>query len=331
MIIDIYGLKIKYAADPPGLADDITRPFKYFRAAGDRYDIVISVEQKAPPYFKFPALESSFSTPRNIVYRDKDSKIIDYFGRGAVIEDACRKNYIIYGTDRDFLSEVFYLLILSLFGQHCDRKGLLRLHALGLSYCDKALLVMMPAAGGKSTMALSMLEARDFKVISDDAPVMDSSGRILPFPTRLGFLDRDALKAIPDEYIYAVDRIEFGTKYFVDYYYWKDRVEYRPLKNKILFIGKRRLNADPFIKKASKTKAFSFLLKQAVIGMGLYQGLEFILNNSAWEILSKIPVLFRRTVRVLQLTLGSKAYVFFLSRDVSKNAEFFKDFVNKLP
>jgi hypothetical protein len=194
-------------------------------------------------------MAASFSTPRNIVYKDKDVKIIDYFGRGVVLQEDLKRVYHIYSRERNLLQEVFYLLILSVFGQFCDQKGMLRIHGLALSYHDKAVLLVMPQGGGKSTMALAMLQQEDVKYISDDDPIFDRDGHILPFPRPLGIVDQRVIKTFPEEYVYKIDRMEFGIKYFVENDYWKDRIETKPLNDIVLLTGHKILNGTPSIEK----------------------------------------------------------------------------------
>lgn len=331
MILDIHGLVIKCDAESPDLALELTRPFKYFKRDKGQPAITIVVKEEAPAYESLPPIEASFSTPRNIVYKDKDHKIIDYFGKGVVVQNNNQAVYCIYGSERNFLIEAFYLLVLSLLGQFCDKKGLLRVHALALSYQDKAILLMMPQGGGKSTMALAMIQEDNLRYISDDDPLIDRFGRVLPFPRALGILDKRTIKHIPDEYIYKVDRMEFGIKYFVDCDYWKDRIETRPLKDTVLLTGRRMLNGSPSIEKIPKRKVFAVLIRDAVIGIGLYQGLEFILNNSTWEVLSKSHIVLQRLVRAFRLTLASETYRFTLSRDTDQNCRVFREFIQNLP
>ena len=138
--LDLYGLVIRCKAESPDLVLELVRPFKYFKTDQGYPAITVMVKEVDPPYETFPPLAASFSTPRNIIYKDKNLKIIDYFGKGVVIQDDFRKIYQLYSRERNLLQEVFYLLILSLFGQFCDRNGLLRIHALALSYHDKAIL-----------------------------------------------------------------------------------------------------------------------------------------------------------------------------------------------
>jgi hypothetical protein len=329
VIIDIYGLVIKCQTASADLGCELIRPFKYFRKDEGAPDVTIIVEEKEPPYATFPNLKASFSTPRNIVYADKDCKIIDYFGKGVILENGDKTVFTLYSRDGNFLQEAFYLLVLSLFGQHCDRNGMMRVHALALSYKDTAILLPVPPGGGKSTMALAMLEEKDFKLISDDEPVLDGAGHILPFPLRIGTLDKNKIKSIPAEFVYQIDRMEFGLKYFIDIHYWEHKLEHRPLQKSLLFVSYRSLNGAASIEKASKRKVFAALIRDAVIGVGLYQGVEFLFSHSPWEVLAKIRIAFKRFSAALKLTLASQTYQIVLSRDISQNARVFAEFIRK--
>jgi len=328
--LDIYGLVIQCKTESPDLTAELLRPFAYFQATtATGASVTICVEEADPPYDTFPSLIAAFATPRNIVYRDGDRKIIDYFGNGVVIQRERDALYQICGTDRNFLVESFYLLILSLLGQFCDQKGLLRIHAMAMSYQNKAVLIMMPQGSGKSTMALALIDEPGFGYISDDDPIFDKKSSILPFPRPIGILNRKAIEEIPDEYVYKVDRMEFGLKYYVDCDYWKDKTENRPLKDIVLLVGRRILNGTPRIVELSKMKTLKFLIRDAVVGVGLYQGLEFLLNRSTRDTIAKIPVLCRRLMSALRLMRTAKAYQFTLSGVMDENLNALKDFLNK--
>ncbi len=328
--LDIHGLKIQCRSQSSDLTLDLVRPFKYFIREEDGSTIQVVVKEEPPPYDQFPPLRAKFFTPRNVVYQDGSRKIIDYFGKGVVLEENNGTSYQIYGFERNFLSEVFYLLVLSLLGQFCDQNGLLRVHALALSYRNKAILVLLPQGGGKSTMAFNMLREPEFGYISDDDPIVDRFGRVLPFPRPLGGLDRSTFNGIPDRYIYSIDRMEFGIKHYIDYDYWANRVEKRHLDDIILFIGRRILNGDPSIRQTSELRALSTLMRDAVVGVGLYQGLEFLFNNSSWDALRKIPALVKRFLRALKLSHIADSYEFTISGNAEKNSRILKEFLNRL-
>ena len=328
MILDLYGFVIKIQCNPDSLLKEITRPFKFFVSEEKPPGVTINIEQRDPPYRSFPSIKASFSTPRNIVYKNNNQKIIDYFGKGVVLEEDSK--FYIYGCDDNFLCESFYLLIISLFGQFCDKVGYLRVHALALSYKDTAILLPIPPGGGKSTLAMAMMKVNGFKLISDDEPLLDNSGYIHPFPTRIGTLDKRKIESIPPEYVYKIDRMEFGLKYFIDYDYWSDKIEKKPLNKSILFISHRLINGEPSIYKGSRLNALSSLIRDAVIGVGLYQGLEFIIHSSSLEVFTKIKVVTKRFIKAFKLALSSRVYHINLSPNIQKNAETLKEFIENL-
>lgn len=337
MIIDIHGLVIRCHSESSRLLNTISRPFKYFVKDSDRPQcdihstVDIKIEKIDPPYDSFPRIDASFSTPRNIIFSGRDLKIIDYFGNGVVVEDMKARTFTIYGKDKNFLQESFYLLVMSLFSQHCDRECMLRIHALTFSYSDTAVIFSAPSGGGKSTMAFSVLEKNCFKLISDDEAVITASGHVLALPLRLGTLDRNKISSIPKRYVYEIDRMEFGTKYFVDIDYWNDKVENRTLQKKVFFSARRLINGEARIEEVSRLKTFNHLFGSAVIGFGLYQGMEFVFNNSPWDIIKRFPVLINRLICAVKFSFGTKGYQIYLSRDSSQNIRVLEEFLLNLP
>lgn len=307
----------------------MVRPFNFFRAETGRPAVTVTAVESEPPYSSFPSVKSSFSTPRNIVFTSGDMKIIDYFGKGVVLAEDTGRSYTIYGTDPDFLQEAFYLLVLSLLGQYCDENGILRIHALTFSLNDTAVIFSAQSGGGKSTMAFSVLERDAFKLISDDEALVDRNGRVLPLPLRMGTLDEEMISSIPPEYVYHIDRMEFGGKYFIDIDYWEDKLDRRLLTKKILFTAKRLINGNPYIEKLSCFATLNSLMSAAVIGLGLYQGMEFVFNSSPGEIFSRLPVFVRRLYTALKLTATVESYRIFLGRDQAENIKMLEEFLKK--
>jgi len=328
-IINIHGLVIECRSGSPDLVRGMVRPFNFFKSGTGNPAVTVTAIQSEPPYSSFPSVPSSFSTPRNIVFTKGDTKIIDYFGKGVVLAERNGSAYTIYGTDPNFLQEAFYLLVLSLLGQYCDEKGILRIHALTFSLNDTAVIFSAQSGGGKSTMAFSVLERDAFKLISDDEALVDSGGRVLPLPLRMGTLDEEKISSIPPEYVYRIDRMEFGGKYFIDIDYWGDRLEHRLLEKKILFTAKRLINGNPYIERMSRFATLKSLMSAAVIGLGLYQGMEFVFNSSPGEIFSRVPVFLRRLWTALKLTATVESYRIFLGRDQSKNIKILEGFLKK--
>lgn len=330
MLISLHGFNIEIKAPTPELEAKLVRPFQLFLAEQGEAEVSIEVVEALPPYDAFPALEASYSTPRNVVYDTTDLRIVDYFGTGATVEDKARGVYTIYGEDHNFLQEAFYLLTLSIFGQYCDRNGMLRVHAMALSYGDKAILMPIPPGGGKSTMAVAMLKEEGFKLISDDEPVVSRSGSILPFALRIGTLDQEKLKGVPEEFIYSIERMEFGKKFFIDVRYWEPQLEHRALEDVIYIAARRVLNREPSVNRIPKYKVMKSLVRDAIIGVGLYQGLEFMLGHSAWSTVSQAGTVVRRSIVAWKMLRRAKTYQLTLSRDIDANRRVFSEFIRNL-
>ena len=328
MRINIYGLSIECQTASSDFAAALVRPYHYFVTEEEgKPAITIIVKEEAPPYQAFPTIPASFSSPRNIVYTAPHQKIIDYFGGGVVVHEERDARYTLYSRDRNFLMEAFYLLVLSLFGQHCDTHKMMRIHALALSYNDTAFLMPIPPGGGKSTMALSLLQDREIKLMSDDEPIYNSSGELLPFPLRIGTLNQDILKTIPEQYVYSIDRMEFGVKHFIDCGYWDAQIERRCLTDCVLFFTQRVLNGTAAVTPISKFPVFKALIRDAVIGIGLYQGVEFLFSHSSLEVLSKFWLAAKRLRFAAKLIRTAQTYQLTLSNDIQENARVLKHFI----
>ena len=330
MRLDIHGLTVRCEAPSPELGAELVRPFRFFLREGAGAGVTVEVVEDDPPYAAAGPLPARFSTPRNVVYGDGERKIVDYFGRGAIFEEPRAGRYRLYSRDRNLLREAFYLLVTSLFGQHCDRTGLLRVHALGISFGGRALLLLIPQGGGKSTLALRLLEHPGVRLISDDDPVIARDGRVLPFPKSVGFLDAARIAHIPGEHVAAIDRMEFGRKYLVDVDHWQGRIEDAPLERSAVVVTRRVLNGTPGIERTGRRAVLAALMRDAVFGVGLYQGVEFLFNHSSWEALAKGAVVWRRMLRALRLAARADAYLLTLSSDVERNARVVEDFLATL-
>ena len=73
-------------------------------------------------------------------------------------------------------------------------------------------------------------------------------------------------------------------------------------------------------------------MKNCVVGVGLYQGVEFILERSPWDLLGQTSVALSRLRRSLEVIARAQVYRFALGPDVEKSAEvllaFLRDFAH---
>src|SRR5204862_3607034 len=124
-------------------------------------------------------------TPRNICFHNGKLSYIDYFGRGLVVFNRQALRCTIYGTNRELVHEIAYLFFLSTVGQYLDQRRLHRVHALGVSYRGRGILLLLPSGGGKSTMALKLLSHPGVLLLGEETLLIDRQVRILTFPLRL--------------------------------------------------------------------------------------------------------------------------------------------------
>ncbi len=83
-------------------------------------------------------------------------------------------------------------------------------------------------------------------------------------------------------------------------------------------------------RKLPKYRALKSLLRDAIIGVGLYQGLEFMLSHSPWSTIAQVGKVFRRSLVAWKLLRQCQTYEFILSENVEENRRVLRDFAHAL-
>ena len=324
---NVYGycFSVRSPAEEPlwGIEED----FRFFSTEGPTNGVVVELFPEAPPMDAVPANDAVAYTPRNVVYREGGKRFIDYHGRALGIQDEATGDFKLYSQDTGLLYEAAYLYLLSQIGQRLDAAGLHRIHALGVVVKRRAVLVMLPMGGGKSTLGLHVLQHRQVQILSDDAPFVDRRGRLLAWPLRLGLLPGSE-NTVPAEHRRTIQRMEFGPKHLVNYSYFSGRV-CPSAEPGLLFVGARTMTPYCRIERISRMAAVRSCMANCVIGMGLFQGLEFMLQSSAWELLKKATLGLSRIWNCWQLLRRSRALRIHLGCDADLNARTLVDFAEK--
>ena len=273
---------------------------------------------KSPDYDALPAKDADIYTPRNVVYRDGESRILDFGGLGSGRFEARANRFRMESANPQLVYEAAYLFLLSQIGQALDGRGLHRLHALAMSYKGRAILVLLPMGGGKSTLGAALLKHPEVKILSDDSPFIAKDGRSHAFPLRLGLL-KGREHEVPEEHRRLIDRMEFGPKYLVNFSYFAERVVGSADPGLVL-LGRRTLAREGRLEKAPYRVAMKAMIPNLVVGLGLFQGLEYILERSSSELASKAGLGVARLRSAHGLVRRSDNYVFHMGRDVAANA-----------
>jgi len=321
--LDFYGVRVLAESNVETFIYLIKHDFSYFNSVPGEPDISIIWEKQNPDYNQLPRMKASIATPRNICFEHEGISYIDYFGRALNIYDPGRKECRIFTEDPSLAHEIAYLTILSRVSDLLDRKGIHRIHALGLTYRDRAFLILLPCGGGKTTLALRFLTGaeHEIKLISEDSPLIDSRGNLLPFPIRIGVLPSQLPEGIDESCLHEYDRMEHGRKITIDLHYFKDRICTHPVRPGMLILGERFMGQDSVIEPAGRMSIFKYSLMSSVIGVGLYQGLEFMSQKSLSDSLRMGKRLLSRMRNNRRLISKSGVYRFMMGRDIGKNVK----------
>jgi hypothetical protein len=319
VIVDVHGLAVEIGGEWPEVVDDLGRDFAWFRLASSRPpDVKVTVRRGAPDFDSLGDLQSTFVTPRNVVYQDGETTVVDYFGRAVSVLDRRRAQITIDGEDPHLVHEAAYLFLLSRIGEHLDALGLIRLHALGLSGPSGAIAVMLPSGGGKSTLALQALRDPDCRLLSEDSPLVDRHGVVHPFPLRIGINPTDA-DLLPDGDVRRLERMEFHPKLALEVEAFADRIESQPRPLRDLVIGRRTLGREARLERLPRRSALGPLLREAVVGVGIYQGMEFVLQRGMIDVFRKAGTATMRARCAVAALAGARVWRLSIGRDHERN------------
>lgn len=315
---NIYGCEVHLRSSSLAAFKGINADFSHFRSEHVIHPLQLDLLEQPPPYDSVPQLTATVYTPRNISFRDGNLTYVDYFGRALAIDDRSTARFCIYSCDTDLLYEAAYLFLLSRAGEFLDGQRLHRVHALAISIHGQAALVLLPMGGGKSTLGAELLRHPEVKFLSDDSPLIDRHGGVHGFPLRMGLLPGGE-GGVPEDQLRRINRMEFGPKLLVDYSYFSERV--CPYADPgFIFLGSRSLSRDCSISPATTAESLRAMLANCVIGLGLFQGMEFVFQRDLFELAGKAGVAYSRLRNSLALVRRSKKYHLVLGRDIQKNA-----------
>jgi hypothetical protein len=326
IFFNFYGLCLELCCSDEKVTNSIERDFRYFNSEENKPGIKIEIFDKPPYFASLPNLSASTYTLNYVVYRNRDEIYTDYHGKGLRIWNQHDNNYRIYSDNSDLRHEIAYLTILSAVGQYLDSQHIHRVHSLGLSRDGKAILILLPEKGGKTTLGLRLINSGKFKLLSEDSPLINNKGQILPFPLRLGILPGGE-EGIPAKYLYPVNFQRVGVKIMVDLDYFADKIGTASQPG-IVFLGERVLGSESRIFPASKSRATKEFIKNSVVGLGLHQGLEYLLGGNLWGTLGKSKLAWSRLNNSLKVLNKSQVYRYQIGHDFQNNIQVLIDFLH---
>lgn len=320
-ILDIHGILVELESNCAQFHEWLSFDFRCFLSSGASRpaDVAVEVTLGAIPRDKLPPLVESMHGLQYVCFDSGNIRYVDYFGKAFAIHNYATERVQLFSEDAEFCYEKLYLLIQSRVGELLDRRGIHRVHALGLSTPHGAAIFLIPMKGGKSTLALRALNNPAVRLISDDTPLVRWDGTILPFPIRLGVMPGEVPSGVPAQAVRSFQRELFGPKQLVDASSFHDRIERAGQPGKFVICGKWTLASEPSIHRISRLRGLRALVRDCVIGLGLPQVVEFFLRTPSKDVLPKGLIALRRLRAVTNLVRRCDVYEMHFCRDQEKN------------
>jgi hypothetical protein len=225
----------------------------------------------------------------------------------------------IYSDSLHLLHEIIFLTVLSRVNEELERRGMHRVHALAIERNGQCALLLLPSGGGKTTIGMGVLQQKaPYRLVSEDSPLITRSGRVLPFPLRFGIVARETPDVAP-EYLTYLERMEFEPKYLISLKAFEGRIAEGVSLPMMLFIGERTLAATCDIRKTGRISGFKALLRHMIIGVGLYQGVEFMLRTSILDLFGYMGIFFSRLLSGIMMLRHAQVFVVELGRNPREN------------
>jgi hypothetical protein len=323
ILLNIQGLFVEINSEE-SLLSRIRCDFEYFIAEkytqGPLLKVSAEFTSKIPLNIIPKNLKPLFQRHNSITYEENGKRYNDYYGSVLSVFEAKKSEAVIYGSDIDKLYEVLYLFILSRSGKHGDLTGTHRIHAFAVVKNYAGIICMQPMRGGKSTLFTELLLNQNVEIVSDDTPIINTSGDLIPFPLRV------SLDAIPpqlnlneNEY-YLMKREFYKAKYSISLKAFKKPIAQKC--NYFIFTEAHRSTYDfPYVKRMSPLRLFKSLFKHMVVGVGLPIIFEYFWESGKEDFLRKTIIFFKRLTLALRLSFSHKGYDVYLTADSKKNAE----------
>ncbi len=257
-----------------------------------------------------------------MIYRMGKRKYVDYFGEALTVVDSETQTAIITSTSEERLFELAFLTIHSRAGELLDLAGIGRIHALAVSYKGVNAVVMLPSKGGKSTLLTYLLENPDIKIIADDMPLVNRTGQILPFPTKISMTEKPESGVLAGLNWNEFLRAHYPPKWTASLSSLSERIERTPEKNPTLLIqGVRLSHGESLITPSSKSQMIMPLLEHMIVGRGLPQVIEIFLEMKFTDIIKMAKHAILRTWCAMMLLKRSQTFTFYIGHDKSYNSQ----------
>ncbi len=319
--ITIYGSTIRVQSKDASTLDVLKTEFRHFLVTEALApDFILTLIPVSAPAGLLPSLKAARISKNSVTYDEGARRWNDYFGKALSCYDYDAKEGVLYSADPDMMHEVAYLMILSLTGKDLDLRGHHKIHACAFRYQGRDAVIMLPSGGGKTTLFLELAQIPGVALLSDDTPLIDTQGRVHPFPLRLGIEKLPPHLAQRQNDFTLFRRQHFCDKWLIPLDQLGAPIAQGPSGQTLLFIGERHNGPQSIIFRVGPVTLLRALGEHMIIGIGLPMVLEYFVRHTwhDWGTLTRIAL--KRTWAALRLMQTAQGHRFIMGSDPVANA-----------
>ena len=316
--LDFHGVRVRITSHLRTVIADLEHDFAYFKSektaqGGFRLSLHAETDLKVQ-------WRRMVRGPRSeLFFAPAGEQRIRFFARAWVSYRFAKNECDVYCDDPAIAYETVYLVLLSFVGETLDRRGLHRIHALGVNIASHGALLLGPSGTGKSTLAIRLLAAKTAKLLSDDTPLIGKAAQMAAFPQRIALRETPPVAA---KFVRKFKRVEYGEKFVVGAKYFANQIA-DTSDVKWLMIAKRDGSETSHFEPVPRRHLAWPLVKWLVLGLETPQVWELMLRPSPRDALAKCKILGRRVRAGISLLKRCETGVFHLSSDPAEASRVF--------
>ena len=300
-LLDVYGVRVALSGCEEAVSGVSAHFAGFLAGPGDRAAASVTVKLVCEPPRLAPSarLVADHFCERGVVYNEGPVTWVDHQGSALSRFDHARDCGLVTAEAIEDLVELGYLMVHSRLGMLLERRGLVRVHALGLVRDGRAALVLAPPGGGKSALALALLRRTRALLLSDDVVLLDAHGLAYPFPHPIGVSNPEVAEGIGP--VRPFCRRHHSPKWIIELGALLPRHATGPAPVSMVARLVRVTSPPSRLVRAGRLEALSALWRDAVIGLGLPQVVELVLRHGARDLWRQTPRAMRRAQTVARI------------------------------
>ena len=201
--IDVYGVRVLLESNCATFIDYVQRDYGFFHKPQEDHGaphVQIMFVNATPPWEEIPlSAVPLFKTDSSIVYKQGAIRYVDHHREVLAIYDLKRDEGTVYSNDPAAMYRIAYSMLMTRIGLRLDAMRLHRMHALGITLNETALLFLGHGGCGKSTLGFEMMKHSQVGWLTDDILPVDAHGRALAFPTSPRLIEGSTIPWLPPQ------------------------------------------------------------------------------------------------------------------------------------